>query len=273
MKLLADANVAVYPADARGVVVTFPGADTHLEVLNDLANGTLDLGMGAATQEFLDRTSMRTFAEMTGASPCYSTNDLASCLHNAVSDSESYYLLGYYRDKKNNEPGWRTLKVEVNLPGAQVMARNGYFYLAEAPGTNEARRRDISYALISPIDFSGIPFTVQVKQTAGAATNLHTLNFQLQIPPTSLMEDPSGNHRMSLELVAAAATPKGQLVDKFSKTVEGTLKPQTADSIFKHGVSYRDTLHVPVGDLTLRFVVRDNVTGRIGSVVVPLTVR
>src|SRR5271157_5513188 len=273
MKLLADANVAIYPADARGVVVTFPGADQRLNINGDIANGTLDLGLNAATEDFLGHVSMRNFAEMTGASPCYSNNDLGACLRNAVSDSQSYYLLGYYRDKKNNKPGWRTLKVAVNLAGAQVMARNGYFYLNEAPGTDEARRRDISYALISPIDFSGLPFTVEVKQTSSATAKLATVNFELQVPPTSLMDDPSGKHHMSLEVVAAAATPKGELVDKFSKTVEGTPKPQTAESIMKHGVSYSDSLHVPAGDFTLRFVVRDNLNGRIGSVVVPFRVQ
>jgi len=273
MKLLADANVAIYPADARGVVVTFPGADQRLNINGDIANGTLDLGLNAATEDFLGHVSMRNFAEMTGASPCYSNNDLGACLRNAVSDSQSYYLLGYYRDKKNNKPGWRTLKVAVNLAGAQVMARNGYFYLNEAPGTDEARRRDISYALISPIDFSGLPFTVEVKQTSSAAAKLATVNFELQVPPTSLMDDPSGKHHMNLEVVAAAATPKGELVDKFSKTVEGTPKPQTAESIMKHGVSYSDSLHVPAGDFTLRFVVRDNLNGRIGSVVVPFRVQ
>jgi VWFA-related protein len=274
MKLLADANVAVYPADARGMVVTFPGADVpNLDEHAQIKNGSLDTGADAAMLDALGHISMRNFAEMTGGSPCYSVNDLGSCLHNAVSDSESYYLLGYYRDKKNNQLGWRTLKVNVNLPGAQVMARNGYFYLNEALATDEVRRRDISYALISPIDFSGIPFTVEVKQTASAAAKLHTVDFQLQIPPSSLMDDPSGKHHMSLEVVASAATPKGQLVDKFSKTVEGTPKPQTAESILKHGVSYSDSLHVPAGDFTLRFVVRDNLNGRIGSVVVPFAVK
>jgi len=273
-KQLADANVAVYPADARGVVATFPGADKHHEVLQELKNtGRLDLGSEAAVQESLTHISMQNFAEMTGARPCYSTNDLGSCVHNAISDSENYYLVGYYRDQKNNKPGWRTLQVEVDRPGVQVLARNGYFYLTEAPNSDEARRRDISCALISPIDFSGIPFTVQVKQAAGADTNQRTLNFQLQIPPASLMDDASGNHHMSLELVASAVTPQGELVDKFSKTWEGSLKPQTAQTILKQWVSYSATLRAPAGDLTLRFIVRDNVNGRIGSVVVPFKVK
>jgi hypothetical protein len=114
---------------------------------------------------------------------------------------------------------------------------------------------------------------VQVKQTAGADSRLHTLNFELQIPPTSLVDDPSGHHHMSLELVAAAATPKVKLVDKFSNTLAGTLKPQTAESILQKRVSYGDKLHVPAGDFTLRFIVRDNLNGRTGSVVVPFTVQ
>lgn len=78
---------------------------------------------------------------------------------------------------------------------------------------------------------------------------------------------------MSLELVASAVTPKGELVDNVSKTWQGSLKPQTAQTIHKKGVSYSAALRAPPGDLTLRFIVRDNVNGGIGSIVVPFAVK
>ena len=160
---------------------------------------------------------MRSFAEATGAKPCYSTNDLASCVLDAISDSRDYYLLGYYRQKDNLSPGWRTLKVQVDRPGVQVFARSGYLYLNEEPDTEEARRRDVSYALISPVDFPGLPFTVRVKQVPIPDGTLRRLNFQLQVHAGSLMNNPLGNYRISLEVVAAVANPSGALLDQFSR--------------------------------------------------------
>lgn len=272
LKQLADSSVSVYPVDARGIAVGFPGADT---VIGPAAvkNGTQDLGGGLAESEFWARQSLQNFAAVTGASPCHHNNDFSNCMHDAVSDSESYYLLGYYRDKKNDKPGWRTLKVKVNRPDVEVMARNGYFYLTEPQNTKEARRRDVEFALTSPIDFSGVQFSVALKQSVSPDPKLRTLTFQLVIPPTSLMDDPHGGHRMSLEVVAAASRPEGGLVDKFAKTLEGTLRPGTASSVLAKGLSYSDSLHVPPGEVTLRFIVRDNVNGRVGSVVVPYVVR
>src|SRR5271165_6959011 len=272
VRQLADDSVAVYPVDARGVVVSFPDAGQQVDTAS-AQKGNLYPNGDPSEQEYWIRTSMQTFAEMTGARPCFHNNDFSSCLHDAVADSETYYLLGFYRDKKNDKPGWRNLKVEVKRSGVQVMARNGYFYLKEAPDTSEARQRDVSLALTSPFDFPGVVFSVSLRQSPDADPKLHKLKYDLSIPSTSLMDDPSGKHRMSFELVATAAHPDGKLADQSSKTMGGTLKAETAARILKNGVSYSNSLSIPPGDFTLRFVVRDNVNGRIGSVIVPYTVQ
>jgi hypothetical protein len=62
------------------------------------------------------------------------------------------------------------------------------------------------------------------------------------------------------------------MIDKFAKTLEGDFKPGAPSSVLNTGLSYSDALHLPKGEITLHLDVRDNLNGRVGSVVVPYTV-
>ncbi len=267
MKSLADANVAVYPVDTRGVLTYFPESDVPSADM-----GAVVAAMTERSQKnFALHQGMRTFAHNTGGEPCFGSNDAGPCLQAAIDDSNSYYLLGYYRERKDNKPGWRKLKVTVDRDGVDVLARDGYFYSAEKPDSKEARQRDVVSALVSPINFSGFPFAVRLHPAATASSKpLQDLQFELQIPPASLFADASDNNGVNLEIVCTARTAKGTAVDQISQTVGGVLKPEVAARIAKEGILYKNVLRVPAGSLRLHFVVRDNLDGRTGSVVVPL---
>jgi len=177
LKQLADSSVAIYPVDARGIVVGFPGADKLVDPAAQ-KNETGDLGGNLASADYWARLSLQHFAEATGASPCFHNNDFSSCMHDAVADSENYYMLGYYRDKSKDKPGWRKLKVKVNRPDVQVMARNGYLYSNEPVDTKEARQRDVAFAMASPVEFPGLPFSVSVTEVPQPDSPLRTLQLR-----------------------------------------------------------------------------------------------
>lgn len=269
MKSLAQAKVAVYPVDTRGVISYYG--------LADLPSPNYGRALGTiSTAAFSDATihsSMQTFARNTGGKACFGTNDASSCLQQAISDSREYYLLGYYRERGDNKDGWRKLKVEVNRDGVEVLAPDGYFYSAKTPDSKEAQIRDVRSALISPVDFTGLPFTVRL-MPAGPTNNgsLRHLRFELTIPPASLSADPSGSNRMNLAIVCVAGAAKGAPVDKLSEIFEGAMMPETMDRVRKDGISYKNVLHLPAGKFTLRFVVHDNLNGKLGSLVVPYSV-
>ena len=49
-------------------------------------------------------------------------------MNQAVEDSASYYLLGYYLHGGNKNEGWRKLQVKVHRDGVHVLARTGFSY-------------------------------------------------------------------------------------------------------------------------------------------------
>ena len=54
--------------------------------------------------------------------------------------------------------------------------------------------------------------------------------------------------------------------------VDAHLSPEKLSSIRKNGVAYSGFLDLAPGEYTVRFVVRDDLSGRIGSVAAPLKV-
>jgi len=63
---LADANVAVYPVDSRGVDVGFPGADSKVDP-SGIPKGKQDMAEELVNTNYWLQNSMRDFADLTGA--------------------------------------------------------------------------------------------------------------------------------------------------------------------------------------------------------------
>ena len=54
--------------------------------------------------------------------------------------------------------------------------------------------------------------------------------------------------------------------------MKGNLSAEAVAKMRVQGMKYSSDLPLPAGDYQVRFVVRDNVSGRVGSISAPLTV-
>jgi len=260
LQMLNDASISVYPVDARGLMVFFPGA-----------NVSQIQGLGSAKQAIFEATrdTMVGFADMTGGEAFYNRNDLDVAFQKAADDSSTYYMLGYYLDK-NAKPGWHKLQVKVKRGGTEVRARNGFFVTDTKKVDN--RKMDISLALISPLDYTGLPLSIRWGSPQPADGAKKKIHFQINLPPSANLVDTTNDNFVNLEFVAIARTPAGNPADQFSQHVETNLKPDSLQAFRKDGLNYGNDVIVPPGEYSVRFVVRNNVDGRMGSVMAPLRV-
>jgi hypothetical protein len=84
--------------------------------------------------------------------------------------------------------------------------------------------------------------------------------------------DESDRNRFALDFWAAARMPNGKSGGDVEQTMEGHLKPETYERFRNQSTEYRGALTVVPGEYTVRFVVRDRLSGRIGTVSAPLKV-
>lgn len=206
------------------------------------------------------------FAKYTGGKVCGYRND-DSCLREAVDDSSQYYVLSYYTTP-TPKPRWRKIAVKVNLP-VQVRARNGYMTAGSEVSLPERRKQDVALSIVSPIDYTGLPMTVQWLK--GASENgKEKFGFLVHVNAGALNIDEGDRNHMAVSVVAYAMNQKGDRIGDVTRDLEAHLQEKNLQQVKTSGFSYKDVLEVSGTPGVVKFIVRDNLSGRMGTVTAPL---
>jgi VWFA-related protein len=275
MAAMNDAQIAVYPVDARGLVNYLPVADATLQP-SSAAQSSIVHGAGLTSvtvaRGWLQVSTISTlqdFAGMTGGRAFYNRNDLTTGFKRAADDSSSYYLLGFYLDSQNNKSGWRKLQVKVDRKDVEVRSRNGFFVTNATVDPTATHQLDISNALGSPLDSTGLPVSV-TWQGSVADGDKKKVGFSLKVPDVGVINESDQNH---FDLDFAIQASQGAVTGKpLGQAVKGSIPPEKLAEIKSQGIVYRNSINLAPGKYDVKFVVRDNQTGRVGSVTAPITV-
>jgi hypothetical protein len=92
------------------------------------------------------------------------------------------------------------------------------------------------------------------------------------MPPHFASVDESDQNHMVVDIAAVARTPNGQVVTELSQRIDAHLKSDGMEQIQRNGMTYRNGLQLGPGEYTVRFVVRDSLGNRMGSVSAPIRV-
>jgi VWFA-related protein len=283
---LTDAQVAVYPVDARGLVGVSI-IDTSGRMLNSR-------GLGLAGSAFGDRLSvesralsnshftMHEIADDTGGRAFTNRNDLDLATAKAVADGSTYYTLAYYPEAANWDRKFHRIEVKVNRPGLKVRHRRGYYARlpAAAPPPADAKaaakaarlaEEDVRNALGDPLPATGVIFRAHVTPPAPGAHSRLVAEFYVDAETLEFEETTEGSRRCDLEFVAAAIV-EGRVATSAGRNLKCNLQPERFAHVREYGLPMTLELDLTPGTYNLRLLVRDNLTGEIGTVSVPVTV-
>jgi VWFA-related protein len=268
--LLTDANVAVYPVDAQGLLssggvasVTTGGGDP-----GDSGAPSTDLS-AEAFKNFRAEETINRVAEDTGGKAFHNTNDLTSAIKTAIADSESRYVLGYYLDQEKVDGKFHTIRVKVNRPGLKVRSRTGYFALA---ADNWRKKQDGS---ITP-ELSGIAATGVLFEATPTAPNgpgqPARVDIVVDASTVSFGVGPEFTHPVDLSFEVAALKPDGKREHVETRSAAAEAKDSAFQQFMRTGIPLQIDMPLPSGHYLLRVTIRDNRTGHIGSLDMPLSI-
>ena len=266
-QLLNAAQIALYPLDVKGLQVGIvPSASVF--------NPGINYARNMSRRQMDTESTLLTFASMTGGRAYYNSNDLVKGFRDAVRDSAQYYMLGYYLDRSNTKSGWRKLAVKVQRDHVEVRARSGFFVTNATIDPDTSRNDDIASALQSPLDYTSLALVARWDNIEpGKGPGKKHVNYEMHLAPDPELINDADNNHFALEVVALAKTPEGKGVDHpLSQKFDAHLTSEKASVIREKGAAFRGALDLAPGQYTVRFVVRDDLSGRIGSVAAPLKV-
>jgi len=265
--LLLESHVTLYTIDPAGLQPMIPVdyAETYSGIGSLGGKGVVHSVSAPGTIGAPGHTNfgLDTVALETGGQVVYEENDIDRKLGTDVAEGNTYYTLAYYPSNHEWNGAFRKLKVQVNHPGYKVRARLGYYGAATpAPPTAEEVRFELARAVANPLTYT----QTKLKAVAiGARNKDGHAQFTLQMDPAGLSWEtlPNNNRACKVTVVVAALSHDGEILHYTSQNVEGTSSSPHLD--LNKTVSFKIDGLIPPKTASIRVVVRDSASGRIGS--------
>jgi VWFA-related protein len=262
------ANVSVYTVDSRGLMAQIPGGDASV----GSATGT-SMFSGAAVFHQNDaredsRETLSTLASDTGGRAFFDLGDLGQAFRTVQADGSGYYLIGYYSSNPAHDGRWRSIRIRVTgVPGAHIRYREGYYAPKDfGVYTTEDRERQLEDAMNSQTPIVELPIAVE---TAHFRLDRNQIFVPISAKlASSALEWAQKSHRREVQFDFAAevrAAQSGRVVGALRDTITVRLDADRYREVQQNALVYQGGIILPPGDYKLKFLARENESGRIGT--------
>jgi len=299
--LLSRSQVAVYPIDARSLMVA-PMLDagnsgaqyarTTGSIAKDEATNFQNTSNGHST--------MQAMAEATGGEALVNTNGLKEAVEKAIDIGSNYYTLTYAPTLQKSDGEYRRIHVEIARQGLTLAYRRGYFTddpdkprrraepasagTGQAPAYNAMRTAMIRGGP-DPIE---IIFSAHVRlaiadpepdpaagnqlagKISGPYRRYHVL-FGIDPHDIDFAAAPDGVRHCELEAAIYVYDVDGALLNSVGGRIESNIPADRYATMLKDGIHFVQDISVPVGqDSFLRIGVHDETTNKVGAIEIPI---
>jgi len=269
------ADVSIYSIDARGLFATVPGGDATANA----ATGT-SMYTGASVYHQTDqrqdsRDTLATLSSDTGGHAFFDLGDLSQAFPQIQKEYGGYYLVGYTLAANIKRDGaWHSIRVKVNAPGAHVRSREGYFAPRDFQHLQkEDRDQQLADSLASqnPI----------VELAVAVETSVFRLNDQQFYVPISAKLSSSalewaqkrGQRQAGFDFAAEVRVAStGRVVAHLRDTIQVRLDQERFQQVNQSSLLYQGGVVLAPGRYELKFVAREDETGKIGTFEQPLLI-
>ena len=258
------ANLAIYSVDTRGLQAISPLGDASTGSVRGSGafNGAaLSSNMSAnfATQEV-----MATLSSDTGGKAFFDSNDFAPAFAQVQRDTSAYYAIGFHSSNPSRDGKYRKLTIKINRPGVKLEYRPGYYAPADFKHSGrEDRERDLQEQLASDLPATDM------------AVYLDAMYFRLDenrffVPVSLIVPGSQIPFVVGGDKDKATLDIAGEVIDEVKRPIGNAretvkLKLDSSLQAKQKNIQYTTSFNLPPGKYHLKFVVRENQTGRMGS--------
>ncbi len=274
--LLAAAQVAVYPIDARGTINPGTGIDISAQTSNlgqvDLQSETQTANLRQINAEWDTHEAMTDIARETGGHAFYGTNDLKDALAHGMDEGSDYYTLAYSPLNRDWNSKYRKIEIKTATPGLKLTYRRGYYAVPTRPYTGDKMAASMAMAMkFSVPELTMVYLKAQVLPP-DAEHKAVRIDYAVNAHDLVFADGTDQRKYASIDFVATAWDKDSKLVTHTADTMNATLRPEVFDQVMKTGLPFHQELELKPGKYLLRLGVLDRGSQKIGTVDVPLTI-
>jgi VWFA-related protein len=259
------ANTAMYAVDTRGLQALNPVGDASSGSKRGTGAYSGKSMQGQLDSNFSSQETLGTLAADTGGKLFTDSNDFGPAFQQVQHDTEAYYIVGFRSSNPARDGGYRHLTISLHgHPEAKLEFQPGYFAPADF---QHAKNEDRELALTEQMR-SDVP-------ASDVAVYLQALYFRLEdgkfYIPISVVVPGSQIHattvkdkdKASIDFLGQVKNAQGIAVGQVRQTVP--LAIDANQQLQKRNIQYSTGFTLAPGKYHVKFVVRENQSGNMGS--------
>jgi VWFA-related protein len=262
-------GVSFWPIDARGLVAQAPLGDATQGSPGNAAmySGTAALAMTTRMQQSQD--TLFALAGDTGGKALLDYNDLTRGIVQAQQSTTSYYIIGYYTTNTTLDGRFRKIKISVKPElAANLDYRQGYYAgkrFGAFTAADKERQLEDALMLGDPVTELTIAMEINYFQLNRAE---YFVPVVVKIPGRELaLAKKGGAQHTLIDFLLEVKDEVGNnaTVQNLRDNVNIKLSDATAAELAKRPVEYDTGFTLLPGKYSIKFLARDDETGRIGT--------
>src|SRR6204780_776981 len=257
-------NLAIYTMDMRGLQALVAGGEAQNASLRGTSPYSAKATLNALNSNFTTQETLVTLASDTGGRAFLDSNDFSKIFKGVQQDTSTYYLLGYHSTNPARDGHYRRIVVKSSVPGRKIEYRRGYYAPADFKhATKDDKERQLEEELASEMPATDLPLYLGIAYFR-LDGNKFFVPMSFVVPGSQIPFVRSSDlDRETLDVIGMVLDNEHHPLNRFGDTVKLAVN-STAD-VQKKNVQYDTGMSLLSGKYHLKFVVRENQTGLMGS--------
>ncbi len=212
-----------------------------------------------ATQEV-----MGTLSADTGGKAFFDSNDFAPAFAQVERDTSAYYAIGFHSSNPARDGKYRKLTIKIDRPGVKLEYRPGYYAPADFKHSgHEDRERELEEQLASDLPATDMAVYLDAMYFR-LNENSYFVPVSLIVPGSQIPFVKGGDKdKATLDIIGEVIDEAKRPIGHARETVKLNLDPSLQAR--QKNIQYTTSFNLPPGKYQLKFVVRENQTGQMGS--------
>ena len=258
------ANLSIYSVDTRGLQAISPLGDASTGSLRGTGGyngGAIQNNMNA---NFASQETLTTLSADTGGKAFLDSNDFAPAFAQVQNDTSAYYVIGYHPGNTAKDGRYRRLQIRVNRPGVKLEFRQGYYAPADfAHSGKEDRERELDDELASDLPATDVAMYLDAYYFR-LDENRFYVPVSLIVPGSQIPFVKGGDkEKATLDVIGEVLDEGKHPIGHVRETVKLAVDEQ--QQVRRKNIQYTTSFNLPQGKYHLKFVVRENQSGHMGS--------
>jgi hypothetical protein len=207
---------------------------------------------------------MATLSSDTGGKAFFDSNDFAPAFAQVQRDTSAYYAIGYHSANSARDGKYRRLTIKIHRPGIKLEYRPGYYAPSDFQHTGkEDREQELEAQLASDLPATDMAVYLDAMYFR-LDENRFYVPVSLIVPGSQIPFVKGGDKdKATLDIAGVVIDEVKRPIGRARETVRLNLDQSLGAR--QKNIQYNTSFNLPPGKYHLRFVVRENQTGRMGS--------